>query len=189
MKPMLFSTEMVNAILANKKNQTRRVVKPQIEHDVSGTISKPKYQIGDILWVRETWGNYGEDNPESNACYYLYRADYPDGATGYWYEPEHINWCDFPKWRPSIFMPRKAARLFLRVTGVRAEQLQDITEGDAEREGTVARHDTACSGTSARIAYAELWDSPNDKRGYGWNINPYIWVISFERIDETEGAQ
>ena len=97
-----------------------------------------------------------------------------------------VNNRDIVKWRPSIFMPREAARIFLRVTDVRAERLQDITEADAECEGVIARHDTACTGTSARISFAELWDSINNKRGYGWDKNPWIWVISFERVNISE---
>ena len=80
------------------------------------------YQVGDRIYVRETYGAYFLDNPESNSTYYLYRADYPDDAKGYWYEPEaKIHFCDFPKWRPATSMPKDAARLFIRVVEVREE--------------------------------------------------------------------
>jgi hypothetical protein len=93
------------------------------------------------------------------------------------------------KWRPSIFMPKEAARLFLQVANVRVERLQDITEEDALKEGVKAYGPNNCSGTSARIAFAELWDSLNEKRGYGWNTNCWVWVIEFERVEgeEVEG--
>ncbi|MCG4526931.1 hypothetical protein [Intestinimonas massiliensis (ex Afouda et al. 2020)] len=136
MKPILFNTEMVRAILDGRKTVTRRVVKPQppatsvvrkrgcawdwsfwADCDM-GHLMKPPYQPGDTLWVRETWNGDWCDH-------YIYKADGGSAkAAGYAADP---------KWRPSIHMPREAARLFLRVTGVRVERLQEsfFDQGDA----------------------------------------------------------
>lgn len=128
------------------------------------------YKPGDILWVRETWASYcdecesnqGEGYEDATCAFgdcnrYAYKAD-NDGCPG-------------GKWRPSIHMPREAARLFLTVKDVQIERLQDITEDDAKAEGV-----------SAFIEFANLWDSAYSKRGYGWNANPWVWTITFERV-------
>ena len=141
--PILFSTAMIKAILDGKKSMTRRIIKSKTLDKFINLIWNPNEnvcycpygKVGDILWVRETWGNYSYDEPESNVVYFMYRADYPDNAKGYWYEPEQINWCDLPRWRPSIHMPRKACRIRLRITDVKVERLQDITKEDAKAEG------------------------------------------------------
>jgi len=188
MKPIIFSTPMVQAILEGRKTMTRRVVKPQpkvckevssikrhsnpacknwlAETNNGGTIGivniKSKYEPGDILWVRETWNQ----DPIS----YLYKADY-----GLIYK--------YQTWKPSIYMPRAAARIFLRVTDVRVERLQDISEADALNEGC----DGEIAGTISIKPieeYKALWDSINGKRGgaYKWDSNPWVWVIEFERV-------
>jgi hypothetical protein len=205
-RPILFSTPMVQAILGGKKSMTRRVIKPQptrpywcgIGHgwdDGHGyEIKCPYGKPGDNLWVRETWGNYSEDDPECNAAYYLYRADYPLDAKGYWYEPEHINFCDFPKWRPSIHMPRAACRLRLKISDIRIERLQDITKEDAKAEGIdIGRIDEEMYEKKKAYAllanhlpvaqFADLWNGINIKRGYGWDTNPWVYVVSFERVE------
>ncbi|MEG6615358.1 hypothetical protein V6C27_02795 [Peptococcaceae bacterium 1198_IL3148] len=129
-------------------------------------------QVGDILWVRETWCI---DDLTPDDIYY--RADYTDreakelfGDTGLY-------------WRPSIHMPRKVARLFLRVTNVRVERLQDITEGDARVEGFRDSFDLL-SDTFYPCGYhfVETWDSIYAKQGYSWDANPWVWVIEFERV-------
>jgi len=188
-KPIIFSTEMVRAILDGRKSQTRRVIKPQPEYKVpewmTGSQNKgwvykdtclyceetktrlpiadcAPYTIGDVLWVRETWAaaDTGHERPE-----YIYKA---------W--PEFIGLNEFAwTWKPSIHMPREAARLFLRVKGVRAERAQDITEGDTIAEGM--------PNDRAREQFMGLWNGLNYKRGYGWDVNPWVWAIEFERID------
>lgn len=162
-KPILFSTPMVQAILDGRKTMTRRVVKSTESWVKEFDLPKPKYQVGNVLWVRETW---------APGCMggYIYKA-------GHQYA-ERLQ--ELKQWKPSIHMPKLAARMFLRVTDVRGERVQDITEDDAIAEGVQARNDTACGGTSARIAFAELWDSLNEKRGYGWSNNPWVWVYEFE---------
>lgn len=189
-KPIIFSTQMVQAILDGRKTQTRRVVKIncEIETDKNDkTFFKVEdeygdghdlmdycpYQIGQTLWVRETF--VFNDNPDSKEYNkYEYKVDY-EGAL-----------CqDLITWKPSIFMPRKAARIFLKVTNIRVERLQDISKEDAKREGCSEFKD-AIGWYDERVAFCELWDSLNKKRGYGWDDNPLVWVIKFERIGAPE---
>lgn len=194
-KPILFSTEMVKAIMDNRKTQTRRVVKPQPElfytigkqRDIvnsdqivfkamvkggSDKLIIPPCQPGDILWVRETWyyESHMYDESEGDALYrYVYKANqhnYPvNVGVG-----EH-------GWKPSIHMPREAARLFLQVKNVRVERLQDITEEDAIAEGIVP-YDTY----TAKRLFMNLWNALNSKRGLIWASSPWVWVIEFERV-------
>lgn len=189
---------MVQAILDDHKTQTRRVIKPRYRDDeigfqvittidgkfirvekidenecgifADGTeryVSQPAYP-GDILWVRETWCRLEScaycmcDNepPEQNGCY-VYRATHGDA--------------DGIAWRPSIHMPRDAARLFLKVTDVWAERLQEITAVQALEEG--------CNSIEQFI---DVWEStikPTNISEDGWAANPWVWVIAFERVD------
>jgi hypothetical protein len=201
---------MVHAILDRRKTQTRRVIKDKditnnFDIDVDGSVyayidqatgdSYPptaiaKYQVGDILWVRETWSR--DESGE-----YVYRTNY--GTT----EDDSFPPSMF-KWKPSIHMPRDAARIFLKVTNVRVERLQDITEEDAIAEG-VSWLDEACysnngwtptlydpdSGGSPvfRDGFTALWDSINAKRGYSWDTNPWVWVYEFEKISKEEAEE
>ena len=135
MKPILFNTEMVRAILDGSKTVTRRVVKPQPKGHAAllktefgegavytfedGTVTSPHYRPGNILYVRETW----QKNPYGIGWPYFYKAS-----------PEEFDHAP-DKWSPSIHMPRKAARIFLWVTDVRVERLQDITDDGVEKEG------------------------------------------------------
>lgn len=206
-KPMLFNTDMVRALLENRKTVTRRVVKPQptgdIHHVADGTVRgywvdgncqpyRPPYQPVDILYVREAWcwcpcWDCGHDSVDgcvdeiANKFYneekkewgcYGYKASFEDGE-----EP-------FERWYPSIHMPKEAARIFLRVTDVRTERLQDITSADVKAEGTEGRFG------ATRGAFEMLWDStikPADYDKYGWLANPWVWVIEFERCEKPEG--
>ena len=188
--PILFSTEMVKAILDGRKTMTRRVVKPQpIDHisEVPRSIqnendwgkflweddegkSNLKYspygQIGDVLWVRETWSPMvigGGKNFDS----IVYKAD---GS-----EPSSVGW------KPSIFMPRSASRLSLRITNIRVERLNEITEEDSEREGAYCTFQLDSPyGTSRKTGFKILWESINGESS--WEQNPWVWVIEFERI-------
>ena len=193
MKSIIFSTPMVQAILDGRKTQTRRVIKDKditnnFDIDVDGSAyayinpetgdSYPpteiaKYQVGDILWVRETWGK--DENGE-----YVYRTNY--GTTEYDSFPPSMF-----KWKPSIHMPKEAARIFLKVTNVRVERLQDITEEEAIKEGAKAYGPNNCSGTSARIAFAEIWDKTTTE--HEWRTNPWVWVIEFEKISKEEAER
>lgn len=179
-KPILFSTEMVKAIKAGNKTQTRRVMKPQPEkkllqsnvdlswfipeidygigYKVGKTIKCP-YQVGQTLWVRETF-TYLQG-------IIIYKADFTK---------KDLDIIGMPIWKPSIFMPRKAARLFSKVNNIRVERVQDITQKDIYKEGIPE------TSYYFRNSFIRLWDSINEKRGYGWDRNPCVWVYDFEVI-------
>ena len=182
-KPILFNTEMVRAIMDGRKTVTRRVVKVNtnflqacraVESPVGlMTVSKiirPPYNAGDYLYVRETWGIYEQRYMDAN--YILYRADFPNGAKTF--GADGVS-CDLPTWRPSIHMPKAAARIFLRVTDVCAERLQDCGNMQAKDEGC-----TCCS------QFVRIWNNTvkkSDLDRYGWDANPWVWVIEFERVE------
>lgn len=198
-KPIIFSTEMVKAILDGRKTQTRRIIRygdkkgmirkycgddsyifaknyPPLSLETNSIEVIKKYlpyKKGDILWVRETWNDtWGDD--------VLYKAN---GGSA-----KDLGYKKVPKWKPSIYMPRKYARIFLKVKNVRVEQIQDISVKDIREEGmnSYDREKSLQSFTGSRYAkdwFVFLWDSINKKRGFGWDVNPWVWVIEFERID------
>ncbi len=209
-KPIIFNTEMVRAILDGRKDATRRIVKGFIPDDAvwGYTAFTPKGYIscrgtfadgygekffklpcepGDILYVRETWKKA------------------PNGY--YYYEDWQRNdIADVTKWKPSIHMPKEAARIWLKVTDVRVERLQEITEKQACMEGTDP-WDEVCyenngwhptfsdpdSGGDPNMidGFHKLWNSTikkSDIDRYGWDANPYVWVISFERCEKPKGV-
>ena len=160
-RPILFNTQMVRAILDGKKTQTRRVA------NRDNTLYCPYGRPKDTLWVRETWAN-----------------DIPFCPNGITYRADHQNpKGDGPanpiKWRPSIFMPRRASRIALEIIGVRLERLQEIPEPDVMQEAPPEfwTHPDGPVG-----AFIKLWDSINAKRGFGWDANPLVWVINFNRV-------
>lgn len=195
MKPILYNTPMTQAIQEGRKTVTRRAIRPQPEgrpirmtenscypgcYAIEGTprVIRPPYQPVDILYVRETWNGDWCDH-------YIYKADGGSAkAAGYTAEP---------KWRPSIHMPKEAARLFLRVTGVRVERLKDIDGHGILKEGIDNGKSNPAMGTRwenmQSMAFAELWNSTlksADLPLYGWAANPWVWVIEFERISKDE---
>ncbi|GMO28587.1 MAG: hypothetical protein Ta2B_09350 [Termitinemataceae bacterium] len=142
----------------------------------------PKYQVGDVLWVREKWSDFYV--PEVSI---IFKAD------------KHCV-SDELKWKPSIHMPREAARIFLKVRNVCVERLQNISEEDAKAEGVNSNkfvNDYGCGYKCPKIhkcqycsesklqsrAFMCLWDSLYAKKGYGWDTNPYVWVYEFERVE------
>lgn len=145
------------------------------------------YKIGDILYVRETWCKYSklEDDlitPIEGTEKYYYRADGEnptDSNTFLVQKDGYDEYSDYPLWCPSIHMPKEAARIFLRVTDVHIERLQDITEEQARKEG--------CNDyTSTALGYFYIWNSTvkkSDLAKYGWDANPWVWVIEFERVE------
>lgn len=205
-KPIIFNTEMVRAILDGRKTVTRRVVKlphcGYFEHEPPRVA--PPYQVGDILYVRETWGDYRECTEDSGCVYVVYRADYPDGAKQVTH-PDGIVY-ELPKWHPSIHMPKEAARIWLRVTDVRVERLHGMNDEEAEKEGigklfiedvAYGNKDYGCVEYSdskgylglAKEQFAYLWDSTikkNDLPQYGWSANPWVFVIRFERCENPD---
>jgi hypothetical protein len=191
MKPIIFSTPMVVAILEGRKTQTRRVIMPRPDrffevddtpgnfhiYDVEWGLGRiyPKYQVGDILWVRETWGK--DENGE-----YVYRTNY--GTT----EDDSFPSSMF-KWRSSRYMPKEAARIFLKVTNVRVERVQDITIKDIRSEGTTLskiEEPEVSNEAYLWFEFQNLWNSTvkkSDLDTYGWNANPWVWVYEFERVE------
>lgn len=208
-KPILFSSEMVRAILGGRKTQTRRVIKPQPTLDGNawawkGYADVPhgkwweyakvcgacRCQVGDRLWVRETWCPVDDTFIEGGTKWVDYRATPQESEThpaGWNNDPDSP---DALKWWPSIFMPRWASRITLEVTDVRAQRVQEISEADAMAEGcdayinphglcTENPRDYMMPKDTWRDGFAKLWDSINAKRGYGWDVNPWVWVVEF----------
>jgi hypothetical protein len=202
-KPILFNTEMVRAILAGRKTQTRRIAKPQdffksdngyyfdvIDQvlrnrtntawcaDKNGKLAfVPPITTGNILYVRETWNNMCGDCGDCTNQGYNYKADLMQPCC-----PYEI------KWLPSIHMPKEAARIFLRVTDVSVERLQDISRDECLAEGTnndVCRFNPHGEYCNCIDKYSALWDSTikkSDLTEYGWAGNPWVWVYRFERV-------
>ena len=207
-KPILFNTEMVREILDGRKTCTRRIVKDGIPDDAmwgysaftpKGYITcrgvyadgygegfyKLPYKPGDILYVRETWCGLpvNEAGHLRGHPIYYYKADgdlRPEGWRG--------------AWRPSIHMPKEAARIWLKVTDVRVERLQDITDDGAKDEGANWENGQNVGWEekmkrTATERFAKIWDSTikkSDLDGYGWAANPWVWVIQFERCGKPE---
>jgi hypothetical protein len=165
--------------------------------DAIWTMRCPYGQSGDQLWVREAWATIVQYDD-------LKPSEIPKGTarwpvTYYAAHPKSASWnsCHRGRIRPSIFMPRWASRVMLEVTGVRVERVQDISCADAEAEGCPMEnyHDTRESIKDERGAliqsgrigppawFSHLWDSINAKRGFGWDINPWVWVIEFEVLE------
>lgn len=209
--PILFNTEMVRAILDGRKTQTRRIIKPQPlflcestpvyyddklvecpdcgdKHDTDHHQHEIKYpyQIGDRLWVRETWfpttsyktakDALDDTNGERKAAY---KADY---------------YSDFKLvdgWKPSIHMPRWASRITLEITDIRVERVQDISEADAQAEGVKPAPQVSqcsdgtfiqCSEKAYRGGFYKLWGELYGWHDW-WDINPWVWVIEFKRVE------
>lgn len=218
-KSVRFTTEEIRAILDNRKTMFRQTVAPHIVDrfvldangkllgsyrvslgDVYPTVDDAPYEVGDLLWCRETWcqldmdyravtGKFSFD--DFKGCPIVYKAD---GERK-----------DFKYWRPSTNMPREAARIFLRITDVRPERLWDITESDAYKEGVYTsqlidnpkksskwcRHSVMVAdlrGEKRPVAatytgaYAMHWDSRYAKRGHPFSQNDWVWVYEFERV-------
>jgi hypothetical protein len=183
-RPIIFSTEMVKAILEGRKTQTRRVIKAcstATLHDgnqpewVFTTAKCPYGQVGDRLWLKETWWK-----DQSGGCW-GYKAD------GIEWPPPNCG----GKSMSSMFMPRWASRLLLEITEVRVQRCQEIWLQDAMAEGCSLDFDMEHFGTykDPITKFRELWDSLNAKRGYSWEINPWVWVINFKRVEEASCAK
>lgn len=208
-KSILFNTEMVRAILDGRKSCTRRIVKPKqfvgllpdkckngvpeeflkekkfmfkpycdmTDSELIMASYKEPYQQGDILYVRETWFK--------GLKRYMYCADYTD-AEKYYQNGKEVS----IKWHPSIHMPKEAARIWLKVTDVRVERLQEISGEDLIKEGI-----DLFQSSYVRVAFDEfknIWNSTikkSDLDRYGWNTNPWVWVIEFERCDKLESEE
>ena len=207
---IIFSTDMVKAILENRKTQTRRVMKPQpvLERGVYRWIPRPlnpkrtgQYvdinvsdhsdlmrgycpygKASDTLWVRESWRCEGHG--EGGEFAIRYRADNALSI------PAIRKYSNGDKWRPSIHMPRWASRISLEILDVRVQRLQEITEEDAQAEGIFKRgywwdivgEGDGISDKGARDAFPTIWNTINKKRDFGWDQNPFVWVLTFKRV-------
>jgi hypothetical protein len=239
-KPILFNTEMVWAIMDGRKTVTRRLIKPQpskgkdcVGWCIDSTSGKeigcagfgrygnieffrPPYQIGDILYVRETWrptvGKMHTLSRDGKRIVYT-----SDDHNGYEYKAHCLGVSDFyfpdgfkesedyehmseitskGKWHPSIHMPKEAARIWLKVTDVRVERLKGVTEEQAAKEGAIDNRGFIHSPDNeydeihtAREHFEKIWDSTIPKQDldtYGWDANPWVWVIEFERCEKPE---
>lgn len=199
-RPILFNGEEVRAVLAGRKTQVRRPVKPQPVGDFHGTkeevrdgtgrkLESPYGYPGDQLWMQEAWIQVQNDKGLVQKA--VYRADSCDSTGAYWYsvaeDPGDV------KWIASSEMPRELSRITLEITDVRVERLRDITEEDAQAEG--ARRVTPAvhlDGTTTLVEvngcgswiedFSYSWDSVYADKGFGWKEKPWIWVITFKRL-------
>ena len=231
-KPILFNTEMVRAILDGRKTCTRRVIKPQWEECPTckyvhneyiydkmaenvycarcGYPLEPErrspYQPGDILYVRETWERFecwNCEGDERGNCTKEPKKSVLDKICGCYMYRATDEISGDAKWRPSIHMPKEAARIWLKVTDVRVERLQEITEEGAIREGAEGEEChhtnvgafgcTDCMNTGwiepPQVGFMQIWDSTikkSDIDRYGWDANPWVWVIEFERCEKPQ---
>ena len=208
-KPIIFNNQMVRAILDGKKTETRRVIKPQpcmqlfysyagfgaghwcypsesgwkywgeqfkrpddFPKEEAGNLWNPPFRADGILYVRETFSPMYKDKTSDEIVGYMYKeqtleeydAMHPDGNEYYW--PG--------KWKPSIHMPKEAARIWMKINKVRVERLQEITEHSIEKEGLTSFDE-----------FQKLWNSTvfrKELERYGWAANPWVWVVSFERV-------
>lgn len=222
--PILFNTDMVRAILDGRKTVTRRVMKPQPKsklcYTFAGSYKKdigrwgypsktahefwgeefklpeditedelkkkwnPPYHTDDILYVRETWGEGYEEGT------YIYKADDKLANLPEFKESSKLIY------RPSIHMPKEAARIWLKVKNVRVERLQEITEEQAKAEGAIDNRGFIHSPDNeyddihtAKEYFEQIWKSTIKKTDidcYGWDANPWVWVIEFERCEKPE---
>lgn len=221
--PILFNTDMVQAIWSGHKSQTRRVVKEELivwqaefesgnlPHVIRSEPSLQYYlenrcpfgQIGDQLWVRETWHvepnvqGWSMDENEPCTGWIEYKAGGSKEVTAPNFDAVQrcfpkgeVDWDFLPSdWRPSIFMPRWASRIQLEITNIRIERLNDISEQDAESEGCIADpcdharqicEDIGCCGPTAKGHFKYIWESINGANS--WDKNPWVWVIEFKVI-------
>lgn len=211
--PILFNTEMVQAIMDGRKTVTRRILKhdtrallnspyckthPEVpDKQIIEKLCKSPYEQGDVLYVRETW-NICSMWSSGNRVTFIYRADENEEKSertisvsdDMFDKFEEMMHGSRPEWRPSIHMPKEATRIFLKVKDVRVERLQDITEKQAEKEGFINTAEY-CVGNTARGHFRNLWDSTIKKADidrHSWSANPWVWVIEFERCEKPEGG-
>lgn len=199
---IIFNTESVKAILEDRKSQTRRVIKPQPISKISewNMLPKKKRQpavywkdmyyggypnlikdcpygkLGDRLWVKETWAV----------------ISYPDGTTARKFETVYKanDNSGYPyqiKWKPPRFMFKKYARIWLEITDIRVEMLQEINESDSVNEGVVRPKKDGTKYLNSRLAFKDLWNSIH-KKEHTWRDNPFVWVISFKKVNQQKGV-
>lgn len=202
-RPVIFNGEMVRAIIDGRKTQTRRPIKfPLLDknmgcelagNELAGEVRAGNYsnvpfgQVGDRLWVRETW--QGPLVDEEHLDDYLANVEkfqtpqFCEYAADGGARPEFCDLDDNVRqgWRPSIHMPRWASRITLEITAVRVERLNDISEEDAKAEGVKTGVSPGHEHMMHQVAFSELWQSIYGAEN--WRANPWVWVIEFRRVE------
>lgn len=212
--PIIFSSEMVRAILDGRKTQTRRIIKMpegiaekyEYRGDDGGNELLPKesghywingyaiwrpnlkYQVGDRIWVKETW-NWGREYDSGHIVFINNPGTLPIPEWAKVVYKTDNNKQVPDKWIPSIFMRKIFARIFLEITNIRVERVQDISDENAKAEGCHRQryHNVEANvfdEHTARYGFKNLWDSLNANRGFGWDKNPWVWVIEFKQESE-----
>lgn len=194
-RSILFSSDMVRAILDGRKTRTRRVIKSQPTFENNRFYQRrkdmcwqdfsmkdfvqrcPHGVVGDLLWVREAF------------CY-AKTSGYDARKDGgeFWHKATDSGECEGP-YKSGRFMPKKAARIWLEITGIRVERVQDVSERDIDEEGAPFTPVFPHLPTLRENRYKwfmDLWNKLNAKRGYPWESNPWVWVIEFKHIERTE---
>ena len=192
-RPIIFSGESVRQILVGSKTQTRRVIKPQPYIDDCRNFYQPLKKREQKKFARHGLGghNYGQ-TIDGKPCLWHFVTECPYGRPGdrLWVrEAYNLDFCDEwlykascgsaidagysrePKWKPPLYMPRKVSRLTLEIVAVKVEQLQQISDEDSSKE----------CGFSVR-EFKIIWDGINEKKGFGWDTNPWVWAIEFQEI-------
>lgn len=212
-KPILFNAEMVRAILDERKTCTRRILKhdvetilnspyhkahPEVEDkQIISKLCQAPYQPGDILYVRETWERFecwNCEGDERGNCPKEPKKSVLDKTCGCYMYRATDEISGDAKWRPSIHMPKEAVRIWLKITDVRVERLHEISEDGAKAEGTIDNRGFIHSPDNeydrihtAREHFIEIWNSTikkSDLDRYGWDANPWVWAIEFERCEK-----
>lgn len=214
--PLLFSTPMIQSLLAGRKTMTRRIIKDEhVLYNLNVNNFIPEYyhndkegwcpygQPGDLLWVRETFRKYYQVDKDGYTLFdneiLEYAADNPpllylmDGDGAHMYNKDGSE--KYVPWKPSIFMPKVAARIWLQVESIRVERLQDITEEDAKAEGVETKETKLgpsyldyqtgyCNGLfDAKQSFRSLWFKINGEES--WYLNPFVWCVSFKVLSTT----
>jgi hypothetical protein len=196
-RPIVMTAESVRGILAGRKTQTRRVIKPQPTtwgtvkrqpftrdeqpgiwsplSDNSENVKCPYGVPGDRLWVRERFQRCGCDG-----CQAVWPKRGPHGISGYYATYPGPNGAFF---RSMIFMPRWASRITLEITEVRVQRVKDISKEDALEEGCGFDFNDEQGPQIPRINFSVIWDDINKKRGSGWDSNPWVWALTFKRVE------
>ena len=195
--PRLFTDDMVRELLADRKTATRWPLRKQPVEDVSrragewvwedatGNTYRAPVCPGDIIWAREAWAQ------EDVAFPPVYRADGTDMLGNKWTTEALFK----IRWSPNIHMPRRVARIFLRVTDMRLVRVQDISEEEAQAEGItpstkqIVKFGRGMRVTTARQQFAALWNALYAARGLGWDANPWVWAADFRLISKAEAEE
>lgn len=214
--PILFSTEMVQAILAGRKSMTRRIIKPQPAAFVTSAVWKkfssscpehvtedehiktflsdkcPYGKSGDLIWVRESFTVLEPEHCASMKERFVYKASCNSESDEIRRDYIKSGWPY--QWKPSIHMPKEAARIWLEVTDIHVERLQDISQEDAQAEGVFPPAPHRCGGWKNelhdfkdcfRCAFKVLWNQINGPSGNTWEANPFVWCVRFKVLSTT----